>query len=153
LSWLELRVPPPVVTATAALLMWLLGTAVPLLDFELPARGAAVIALAAAAVAIGIAALLGFRKAKTTINPMTPEASTALVIGGVYRLSRNPMYLAMLIVLGAWALVVANFAALLLLPIFVAYLNRFQIKPEERALQARFGIEFERYRQSVRRWL
>jgi protein-S-isoprenylcysteine O-methyltransferase Ste14 len=153
LSWLELRVPPPVVTATAALLMWFLGTAFPLLDFELPGRGAAAIALAAAGFAIGIAALFGFRKAKTTINPMTPEASTALVITGVYRLTRNPMYLAMLVVLGAWAVVVSNFAAFLLLPLFVAYLNRFQIEPEEQALQARFGAEFERYRRNVRRWL
>jgi protein-S-isoprenylcysteine O-methyltransferase Ste14 len=153
LSWLELRVPPPVVTATAALLMWFLGTAFPRLDFELPGRGATAIALAAAGFAIGIAALFGFKKAKTTINPMTPEASTALVITGVYRLTRNPMYLAMLVVLGAWAVVVSNFAAFLLLPLFVAYLNRFQIEPEEQALQARFGAEFERYRRNVRRWL
>jgi protein-S-isoprenylcysteine O-methyltransferase Ste14 len=153
LSWLELRVPPPVVTATAGLLMWFLGTAFPLLDFELPARRAAAITLAAVGFAIGIAALFGFKKAKTTINPMTPEASTALVITGVYRLTRNPMYLAMLVVLGAWAVVVSNFAAFLLLPLFVAYLNRFQIEPEEQALQARFGAEFERYRRNVRRWL
>jgi protein-S-isoprenylcysteine O-methyltransferase Ste14 len=106
MKWLELRVPPPVVTAMAALLMWFLGTVV-----------------------------------------------IALVMGGVYRLTRNPMYLAMLVVLAAWALVVSNFAAFLLLPLFVAYLNRFQILPEERALQARFGAEFERYRSSVRRWL
>ena len=122
-------------------------------DFELPARRAAAITLAAVGFAIGIAALFGFKKAKTTINPMTPEASTALVITGVYRLTRNPMYLAMLVVLGAWALVVSNFAAFLLLPLFVAYLNHFQIEPEERALRARFGAEFERYRRNVRRWL
>ena len=72
---------------------------------------------------------------------------------GIYRWTRNPMYLAMLLVLVAWACIVANVAALAILPLFVAYLNRFQIGPEERALQARFGAEFEQYRRNVRRWL
>ena len=63
------------------------------------------------------------------------------------------MYLAMLILLAGWCYVVANGAALAMLPLFVAYLNRFQIQPEERALAARFGEGFERYRASVRRWL
>jgi protein-S-isoprenylcysteine O-methyltransferase Ste14 len=153
MKWLELRVPPPVVTATAALLMWFVGTAAPLLDFELPARGAAALALSAIALAIGAAALFGFRKAKTTINPTTPQASTALVLTGIYRLTRNPMYLAMLMVLIAWALLVSNAAAFLVLPVFVAYLNRFQIRPEEQALHTRFGAEFERYCRNVRRWL
>jgi protein-S-isoprenylcysteine O-methyltransferase Ste14 len=111
------------------------------------------LALSAIALAIGAAALFGFRKAKTTINPTTPQASTALVLTGIYRLTRNPMYLAMLMVLIAWALLVSNAAAFLVLPVFVAYLNRFQIRPEEQALHTRFGAEFERYCRNVRRWL
>ena len=66
---------------------------------------------------------------------------------------RNPMYLAMLLVLVGWACIVANWAALAMLPLFVATLNRLQIEPEERALHARFGAEFENYRRKVRRWL
>ena len=107
----------------------------------------------ALALVVGVAALAGFRRARTTVNPMTPQASSALVTGGIYRFTRNPMYLAMLIVLAGWGYVVANGAALAMLPLFVAYLNRFQIQPEERALAARFGEGFERYRASVRRWL
>jgi protein-S-isoprenylcysteine O-methyltransferase Ste14 len=63
------------------------------------------------------------------------------------------MYLGMLLILAGWALVVSNLAALVMLPLFVLYLNRFQIGPEERALQARFGAEFEDYCRKVRRWL
>jgi protein-S-isoprenylcysteine O-methyltransferase Ste14 len=63
------------------------------------------------------------------------------------------MYLGMLLILAGWALVVSNLAALAMLPLFVAYLNRFQIGPEERALRARFGAEFENYCRTVRRWL
>jgi len=140
-----------VVTAAAALLMWLIALPFPALDLGLPAAVGA--PFLAAALTVGAAAIYGFRKAKTTINPMTPEASSALVSGGVYRFTRNPMYLAMLLVLLGWACVVSNAAALVMLPVFVAYLNRFQIRPEEQALQARFGAGFESYRKRVRRWL
>jgi protein-S-isoprenylcysteine O-methyltransferase Ste14 len=153
MRWLELRVPPPIVAAAMAVLMWLAAMAAPSLHFDLPAHLAAALAATLLALAIGAAALLGFRKAKTTVNPMKPEASSALVVGGVYRLTRNPMYLAMLVILIAWGLWLSNLLAFVVLPLFVAYLNRFQIEPEERALQARFGAEFERYRASVRRWL
>jgi protein-S-isoprenylcysteine O-methyltransferase Ste14 len=153
MRWLELRVPPPVVAVAAALLMWLVAIPLPALDLDLPARyEVAAVFLVVAAVIVG-AALFGFRKANTTINPMTPEASSALVVRSIYRLTRNPMYLAMLTVLLGWAYVVANVAALVMLPLFVLYLNRFQIAPEERALAARFGADYERYRRSVRRWL
>jgi len=137
--------------AVCALLMWLV--AVPALDFPLPGRALIAAAFFVVSLVIGLPAVLGFRRAKTTVNPLKPEASTALVTGGIYRWTRNPMYLAMLLLLLAWACIVSNWAALAMLPLFVAYLNRFQIAPEERALQARFGTEFESYRRKVRRWL
>jgi protein-S-isoprenylcysteine O-methyltransferase Ste14 len=146
-------VPPPVVTATAALLMWLLALSFPALDLDLPARTAVATILAAVALIIGSAAIYGFRRARTTIHPMKPQESSALVTGGIYRATRNPMYLAMLLILIGWAYIVANPAALAILPLFVAYLNRFQIAPEERALRARFGAGFEDYCRRVRRWL
>ena len=145
--------PPPVVTAVFALLMWFVTRAFPSLDVEVPARIPAAATILVVAVVIGIAAVLGFRRAKTTINPLKPEASSALVVRGIYRWTRNPMYLAMLLVLIGWACIVGNVAALVMLPLFMAYLNRFQIGPEERALQARFGREFEEYKRTVRRWL
>ena len=153
MRWLELRVPPPVVAAAAALLMWLIAIPFPALDLDLPARYEVAAVFLAVAAVTGGAALFGFRKAKTTINPMTPEASSALIVHGVYRLTRNPMYLALLAVLLGWAYVVANVTALVMLLLFMLYLNRFQIAPEERALAARFGDDYERYRRSVRRWL
>jgi protein-S-isoprenylcysteine O-methyltransferase Ste14 len=150
---LELRVPPPVVTALFALMMWFVARAFPVLDVDLPARIPAASAMLIVSMVIGIAAVIGFRRAKTTINPLTPQASSALVVRGIYRWTRNPMYLAMLLVLVSWACIVSNWAALAMLPLFVATLNRLQIEPEERALRARFGAEFENYRRKVRRWL
>ena len=137
--------------AVCALLMWLV--AFPRLDFALPGREVFAGIFLIAALIVGISAVLGFHRAKTTLNPLQPDAASALVVRGIYRWTRNPMYLAMLLVLIAWACIVANVAALAILPLFVAYLNRFQIAPEERALQARFGGEFEQYKRTVRRWL
>ena len=131
--------------------MWLV--AFPAFDFALPGREWIAAAFFTGALIIGLPAVFGFHRAKTTVNPLKPEASSALVTGGIYRWTRNPMYLAMLLLLVAWACIVANWAALAMLPLFVAYLNRFQIGPEERALQARFGGEFEQYKRTVRRWL
>jgi protein-S-isoprenylcysteine O-methyltransferase Ste14 len=152
MEWLELRVPPPVVMALAAFLMWVIGKAVPALDFE-PPGWAAVLALFAGGLAIGVGAFLQFRRAGTTMNPMIPHESSALVTDGLYRFSRNPIYVADALVLVAVALLVANALALLVLPLFVAYLDRFQIRPEERALRERFGARFEAYCREVRRWL
>jgi protein-S-isoprenylcysteine O-methyltransferase Ste14 len=153
MKWLELRIPPPLVAGFFALLMWLAAAWIPALDFDFPGKLPISLAVAAAGVAIGLSAAFGFRRAKTTVSPFAPQESSALVITGVYRWTRNPMYLGMLAILVAWALWLANAASFFLLPLFMLYLNRFQISPEERALQARFGGEFERYRRSVRRWL
>jgi protein-S-isoprenylcysteine O-methyltransferase Ste14 len=87
------------------------------------------------------------------VNPLQPDAASSLVSGGVYRWTRNPMYLGMALVLLAWAVYLSSIAALAVLPLFIVYINRFQIEPEERALEARFGAQFERYRKAVRRWL
>jgi protein-S-isoprenylcysteine O-methyltransferase Ste14 len=144
-------VPPPVVMAVCALLMWFL--AFPVLDFGLPGREFIAAAFILIALLVGASAVLGFHRAKTTLNPLAPGNASALVVRGIYRWTRNPMYLAMLLTLAGWACIVSNAAALAILPLFVAYLTRFQIVPEERALQARFGAEFETYRKKVRRWL
>jgi len=115
-------------------------------------RGAA-IAVAVASLALAVAAVLRFRRAGTTVNPMHPERATALVTNGVFRWSRNPIYVADAILLAAWVLWLGDAAAFAGLPLFVAYLTRFQVIPEERTLDARFGDAYRDYRDRVRRWL
>lgn len=153
MSSLELRVPPPVVMVVVALFMWLAARAVAALDFQMPARGTLAIAIALTGLAIAVFAVFQFRRAGTTPNPMKPHDSATVVVTGVYRYSRNPMYVGDLLILAGWAIWLANAAAFLGLPLFVAYLNRFQISAEERALQARFGAAYAAYRAAVRRWL
>ncbi|MFL6647317.1 MAG: methyltransferase family protein, partial [Sulfurifustaceae bacterium] len=89
----------------------------------------------------------------TTKDPRHPERATALVTGGIYRITRNPMYLGLALVLVGWGIFLSNVLSLLGVVVFLGYLNRFQIVPEERALEARFGEAYRQYKQTVRRWL
>ena len=149
---LELRIPPPIVTVVVGALMWLAAWLAPQLACPLPARYVLAGALLIVGLAVSISGAVAFRRAGTTVNPLQPQKASVLVTSGLYRRTRNPMYLGLLIVLCAWALFLANWAALLGLPLFVLYLTRFQIIPEERALTAVFGDAFARYRSTVRRW-
>jgi protein-S-isoprenylcysteine O-methyltransferase Ste14 len=84
---------------------------------------------------------------------MRPDQATSLVASGVFAHTRNPMYLGLLFGLTGWAVYRSNAVAFLFLPAFVAYINRFQIVPEERVLTSLFGQEFASYKSRVRRWL
>ena len=116
-------------------------------------RVGAALVVAAIGAAFDVAGILAFRRAKTTVNPMKPEKSAALVCTGVYRITRNPMYVGMVFILLAWAVYLASPWALFGPLVFAVYITRFQIKPEERVLAARFGAEFASYLARVRRWL
>lgn len=150
---LELKVPPVALTLLFAVLMWALATVFSSTSF--PLEGASIVAFAFAFTGggIAIAGVFAFRRHSTTVNPMQPETTESIVTSGIYRVTRNPMYLGLAIVLVGWAMYLANLAALLLVPVFVAYMTRFQIRPEERALLVKFGPGFAEYMASVRRWI
>lgn len=146
------HVPPVVVLALAAGLMWLAAQAAPAANRPLPARPAIIIAFVAAGTITAAAGIISFRRAKTTVNPLRPEAATALVVSGIYQLTRNPMYLGGLFILLGWAAFLANLLAVSVVPAFVLYLDQFQIVPEERALASQFGPAFAAYCANVHRW-
>lgn len=148
---LDLKIPPVVTGAVTAIGMWLVSRALPTFAFA-PLRIVAVGMGIAGAVTAGLA-VLSFRRARTTVNPMKPSSASSLVTSGIYRYTRNPMYLGMLFVLVGWALYLANALTFLFLPAFILYMNRFQIEPEERALTAAFGHEFLEYVSRARRWI
>ena len=150
---LEHRIPPPVVLLLAGFLMWLVDRNVPVARIDVALRVPLAVAIALVGMMIALAGLIEFRRARTTIDPLHPDAASSLVSNGVYTFTRNPMYLGMLTILVAWAVYLSNVAALVGLPLFVVYMNRFQIVPEERALESRFGAEFSAYRSRVRRWI
>jgi protein-S-isoprenylcysteine O-methyltransferase Ste14 len=142
-----------VVVPLLALLMWLGARATPAWRVEVPAGDVVAWLLVAVAAAVGVAGLVAFRRARTTVNPLAPQRATALVVSGIYRYSRNPMYLALALGLLAWSLFLTHALAPLGVVAFVAWMNLRQIPPEERALAVIFGEDFERYRSEVRRWI
>jgi protein-S-isoprenylcysteine O-methyltransferase Ste14 len=150
---MELKIPPVALVLIFAVLQWLLAHFVSALTFLVPFRVPLAAVLATVGVALPIAAVVAFRTANTTVDPTRPEATSAMVIRGIYKLSRNPMYFGFLLMLASLAVVLMNALAFILLPAFVVYMNRFQIVPEERMLSNKFGAEFETYRQTVRRWI
>jgi protein-S-isoprenylcysteine O-methyltransferase Ste14 len=150
---LELKIPPLGLVNIAALIMWLGSVYLPAMNFQFPFQSAVawVIGLSGAlASALGI---IEFTRAKTTVDPTKPKSASSLVRTGIYRRTRNPMYVGFLLILTGWAIAVGNLAAFLMLPGFVLYMNRFQIQPEERALASIFGHDFEAYCNEARRWI
>lgn len=148
---LELKIPPLLVWLVSAGLAWLLAQIDPLLHPSAYARAAAVL-LAGGGGIIAIAGVLAFRRARTTINPTTPHQSTRIVRSGIYAHTRNPMYLGMAAALAACSLWLGSPLSLLAVAGFAAFITRFQILPEERALARLFGAEFANYKNTVRRW-
>ncbi|MCW0232664.1 MAG: isoprenylcysteine carboxylmethyltransferase family protein [Ferrovibrio sp.] len=153
LQSLELRVPPPAVVLIVATAMWGISVLAPQVALPAEERIAAAILIAAVAAGFGLTGNLAFRRVKTTVNPLHPERASTLVQSGVYRITRNPMYLALLLFLLAWAVFLSNAWTLPGPLAFLLYITRFQIVPEERALSARFGAAYTAYCTRVRRWL
>lgn len=151
--FLELRVPPPLVGLIVAGGMWAVAHLPPILQVPNRVRLLVAVVLAVLGAAIALGGVMSFRRARTTVNPLKPETSAALVSTGVYSFTRNPMYLGMVLVLLAWAVYLSSVWSLLGPVLFALYITRFQIVPEERVLDELFGASFAAYKERVRRWL
>jgi protein-S-isoprenylcysteine O-methyltransferase Ste14 len=147
---LELKVPPPIVALIVAIAMRVAAGHIAAGD---DIRTAVAIAIALLGASCDIAAMTAFFRARTTINPLQPQSSSALVTSGIYRHTRNPMYVGLVLFLCAWAVWLASWLAWLGPIVFAAYIARFQIAPEERALATRFGDAYRAYQAQVRRWI
>ena len=139
MRFLELKIPPLAVGLIVGGLMWLAKRAAPALSFAFPGRQAVAIIVAIAGVTIIGIGIVSFSRAKTTVNPMKPDSASSLVVSGIYGRTRNPMYLGFFVILIGWAIFLSNALAFACLPLFILYMNRFQIEPEERALASLFG--------------
>ncbi len=121
--------------------------------FESQLQPAIAVLLFVVGLAFMIAAAAAIVAAGTTINPLRPTRTSSLVTSSVFRLSRNPIYLGDLLILLALAVWLGNVFNIVLLAVFVWYINRYQISPEERALTTLFGASYTAYCARVRRWL
>lgn len=149
---MKLKVPPVLVLIIFAGLMYLLSRFLPVGYFDFFGRKYVIYALLIGAGSIGFISLVQFFRSKTTVDPTSPLKTTSLVTSGVYRFSRNPMYLGMLLILLAWGIWLGNAFNVLLAASFVGYMNKFQIVLEEEALNEMFGSAYKQYCTLTRRW-
>jgi protein-S-isoprenylcysteine O-methyltransferase Ste14 len=145
-------IPPPLVFISCGLLIWLFNRWMPggAIMATIKPLGYLVILVG---LAINIAGVVTFRKAGTTINPLQPDKATLLVTHNVFARTRNPMYLAMAIMLTGAAILFGSLLGLVVVAFFVIYITQFQIKPEEEAMREIFGAGFDAYCAKVRRWI
>lgn len=150
---LALKIPPAIVTLFIAVAMWWIDQ---YLNFQWAIFGSSFwisfIFLGIGGI-FGLLGLVEFYKASTSINPHKPTNASRLVTNGIYNLSRNPMYVALLFILIGYGFYLGNVLTLLGIPLFVGYMNRYQIIPEEKVMGQKFGEEFQKYKSEVRRWL
>ncbi|WP_404417147.1 methyltransferase family protein [Marinospirillum sp.] len=153
MALLHTRVPPLLLTLLLLLALWLLSWVTPEFQVYHPVR----FLVAGLMLAVGsyfcIAGVLGFRRANTSVDPRNPEAASNLVTGGVYQISRHPMYLGFACLLVAWGVYLSSPWLLLVLPLFVLWIYYFQIRPEEKTLENKFGQAFLDYKAKVPCWL
>jgi protein-S-isoprenylcysteine O-methyltransferase Ste14 len=147
------RIPPPLVMLLAASAMWALDRWLPVSRLLAPPWNRLGALPAAVGVAIAAAAMFRFRAGRTTINPMDPGKASQLVTGGIFQVSRNPMYLGLLLLLVGWALWLGSASPWLVPPLFAIFITVAQIAAEEEALGGLFGEEYRAYRRSVSRWI
>mgnify|MGYP002664006054 CR=1 FL=1 len=149
---LDTKIPAPVIGAFVAAAMWGVSPLGPQFSVAPVLAYGATALFALAGLSFDVLGLSVFRKMRSTVNPLKPQRSTALVTCGVYRVTRNPMYVGMALLLLAWAMYLSALLPFVGPAIFVAYITRFQIRPEERILKGLFGAEYLAYTAGVRRW-
>jgi len=150
---LETKIPAPVIAIAAGGIMKLYALTAQVSIDTSPLLAEVGIRLAQLSAVIAILAFASFRLAKTTINPLDPSRASALVTVGIFRITRNPMYLSLLLLLIAYAVRLGSWGEWLGPALFAAYVTRFQIIPEERILAVKFGAAYLAYRSRTRRWI
>jgi protein-S-isoprenylcysteine O-methyltransferase Ste14 len=143
---------PPVVLLAVGALMWAVDSVLSVARVDLPLGPPMAVMLVIFSIGLMIAAVTELVRVGTTVNPMRPERSTVLVTERVFGRTRNPIYVADLLLLLALALWLGNIVTAPMPLLFFLWIDRFQIPAEEAALRKRFGADFERYCDNVRRW-
>ena len=150
---MKLKIPPAIQVLLFAALMWVIRMLTDVKHVEFEYQEIVSWLVFSIGVVMGVIAVFAFRKASTTVDLIKPAKASQLVITGIYKFTRNPMYLGMFFILIAFAIRLGSFYSLPVLAIYVWYITTFQIKPEEEVLTELFKDDFISYRKSVNRWI
>ena len=149
--FLNTKIPPPVVTILFAIMIFYFSDNFAYVD--LPFKIYISLFFISLGFIVTFSSARNFKKKDTTVNPMKPNETTKLVTDGFFKITRNPMYLGMLLFLLGLSIYNGLIVGLIFLPLFVGYITYFQIIPEESAMLELFGEEFKVYMKKVRRWI
>ena len=148
---MNMKIPPPIIAFICIIINYLSTYLINPIKFpNIEIIGGLILLLG---VATAMLATLLFKKDKTTVNPMNPEETTTLVTTGIFSITRNPMYLGLFLSISSTILFFGSWFGIIILMFFVWYINKFQIIPEEEAMEKLFGNKYSKYRQKVRRWI
>ena len=150
---MKLLIPPPIQALLSAIMMWLISRYFLQANFSLTVINVFALVFLIIAAIIIILSINKFRETKTTISPLKLNKTSSLVSNGIYRYTRNPMYLGLLLMLFSSDLFLKNFISFLILPLFILSITKNQILPEEEALENIFGEKYKNYKKKVRRWI
>ena len=148
---MKTKIPPPIITLICIVLNYLSTYLINPIKFPNTKIISGLIFLLGLFTAIF--AILLFKKDKTTVNPIDPEETTTLVTTGIFSITRNPMYLGLFFLISSTVLFFGSWLGIIILVIFVWYINKFQIIPEEQAMEKLFGKKYNEYKKNVRRWI
>ncbi|WED28163.1 isoprenylcysteine carboxylmethyltransferase family protein [Vibrio sp. DW001] len=150
---LELKVPPVFVFLVCLCLMYWFHSLSALFTIGVPISNVVLAICFVGAGYFGLSGIYEFKKAKTSVHPVDINKTTSVVDTGVYKLTRNPMYFGLLLLLFGFGYWLQDLSSLAVCVLFVMYMNRFQIGPEERHLTSKFGKGYTDYQNKVRRWI
>ena len=150
---MKLLIPPPILTLMSAILMLIISKYFNKANFSLNQHNQFALFFLIVALIIIVISIAKFIKIKTTISPLKPNKTSILVDSGIYKHTRNPMYLGLLLILFSLFLYLKNFLSFLVLPLFVIHITKNQILPEEKVLENLFGDQYKKYKNKVRRWI
>jgi protein-S-isoprenylcysteine O-methyltransferase Ste14 len=145
------KIPPPIVTFFFGLCIYLSQEHFPESNLEFLTMLSYFLYFAG--LTILILAVRLFKKQNTTVNPIKIENASSLVTSGIFKYSRNPMYLGMVMILLGLAFMFNLIGGILFTLLFAIYITKYQIRPEEEVMERLFGEDFLKYKNSVRVWL
>ena len=148
---METKIPPPIVTLVFGLSIYFSRGIFQAVEIKYSFYIGILLLILGLGILISAVGL--FRKDKTTVNPLSPEQATKLVTDGIFKYSRNPMYLGMALVLCSIAVSFNLIGGIILIALFCFYITKFQILPEERAMSNLFSQDFDKYKEATRRWI
>ncbi|MCL9774862.1 methyltransferase family protein [Vibrio methylphosphonaticus] len=151
---LELKIPPVVVFVIFAAVMYgIHAVDSTWLFLYIPLKVVWIGLLVLISGYVGVSGVREFHRSSTTVDPTRPHKASKIVDSGVFSVTRNPMYVALYCLLLAWGIYLEDVLSLLLSVLFIVYMTRFQIRPEEEILEDKFGSEYRAYKAKVRRWI